>query len=113
VKRAAEIEQKIQADRQALAVEIETLEVEKRDLESAVVDLEKRLAMGEAERRELADKSAEKDQKIEGISASVISAAHDLEALMQQSPLTALDPAELKVKLPGLDLTPRDGGLSV
>jgi TonB family protein len=102
-KQAVEVDRKIQAEKEALSAEVDSLEKERRDLESGIIDLEKRLAMGEAKQGELTEASAEKSKGIQGITSHVVSAAHDLEALMRQSPLTAFDPNRLERLQPFLE----------
>jgi TonB family protein len=94
-KRAGDIEKRIRAEREALAAEIEALESERRELESAIIELEKQLAANDAKRAELSEENIAKVGAIRGVTASFVGAAGDLEALMRQSSLTALDPERL------------------
>jgi TonB family protein len=103
VERAAAIDEEIRAEREALAAEIEALETEKRELEGAVIGLEKKIAIGEAKHEEIIETNSEKAREIQGIAGSISSAARDLQALMRQSPLAALEPGRLERLAPYVD----------
>jgi len=104
VTRAAVIDEEIRAEREALAAEIEALETEKRGFEGAVIDLEKKIAVGEAKHEEIIETNSEKAREIQGIAGSISSAAQDLQALMRQSPLAALEPGRLERIAPYVDV---------
>jgi biopolymer transport protein ExbD len=94
--RAADVERKIAAERQTLIGRIDSLEAEKKSLEHAVGDLESRISTEHTKRDELADAWTQRDLQFKRISNSLRIVAHHLDALMQQSPLAALDPDRMK-----------------
>jgi len=94
--RAREAEDAILADRGALLAEVERLEAEERGLDERLAATEGRVATLEARRERLADRWGREELQYKEISGNVRLAARDLQALLEQSPLTALRPERLE-----------------
>jgi biopolymer transport protein ExbB len=95
LRRAEEVEAKILADRDKLIAEVERLEAEERVLEAEVTRLERQVADYELSLERLEDKWARRELDFKEVSGNVRVVARDLETMLQQSPMTALDPARL------------------
>jgi biopolymer transport protein ExbB len=95
--RARKVEESILRDREELTAEVERLEAEERVLDGTLAGLEGWVATLEARRERLADQWARQELEYKEISGNVRLAARDLEALLEQSPMTALRPERLEV----------------
>jgi biopolymer transport protein ExbB len=101
--RAEEIEERILADRDKLIAEVERLEAEERVLEDEVARLERQVADYELSLERLEDRWARRELDFKEVSGNVRVVARDLEAMLQQTPMTALDPGRLDVVQPLLE----------
>jgi len=97
IERASEIEGAILSDREKLTAEVERLEAEERQLDAELASLESTVTRLDARRERLADQWARQELEYKEISGNVRLAARDLEALLEQSPMTALRPERLEV----------------
>jgi len=102
IERAREVEQRILNDRQALLAEVERLEALQRTLESDLAGLEQRIEADERRRERLTEEWERVEMDFREISGNVRVVARDLEAMLHQSPLTALAPDRLDVLAPVL-----------
>ena len=93
--RAQEVEAKILNDRQALLAQIEELEGRGKKLEAEIKVLQARKTAAQARHEKLDEKWTTKEVEFREISGNVRMAARDIEALLQQSPITALTPGRL------------------
>ncbi len=93
--RAKEIEDKILNDRTALLAEVQKLEAQQKSLEDEVDALQKRKASDQTKHDKLNETWTTKEVEFKEISGNVRVAARDVEALLNQSPLTALHPERL------------------
>jgi biopolymer transport protein ExbB len=100
--KAAEVEAKIMNDRAALLAQVESLEAEKKQLEADIKALQQRKATGRARHETLTDKWSTKEVEVREISGNVRITAKDIEALLNQSQLTALYPGRLDAIAPVL-----------
>lgn len=103
LRRAEEVEEKILADRDKLIAEVERLEAEERMLETGVDRMERQLSDYELSLERLEDKWARRELDFKEISGNVRVVARDLETMLQQSPMTALDPGRLDEVQPLLE----------
>jgi len=95
VDRARLAEENILNDRVALVAEVERLEEEERALDGRLAALEERVATLEATRERLSERWGREELQYREISGNVRLAARDLQAMLEQSPLTALRPERL------------------
>jgi len=95
IDRAREAEEQILGDRASLLAAVEELEAEDRALDAQLTDLEAQVARLESRRERLADRWARSELEYKEISGNVRLAARDLAAMLEQSPMTALDPERL------------------
>jgi biopolymer transport protein ExbB len=102
LQRAAELEAKIVGDRSALLAKIEGLEAKKKQLETEIESLQRRKNDGRTRNEALTDKWTGKEVEFREISGNVRITAKDIEALLNQSQLTALYPDRLKAIEPVL-----------
>jgi biopolymer transport protein ExbB len=101
--RAREIEKKIIDDRAALLAEVERLEARRKELESSIEALVRGKAAKDADREKLTEKWEAREVEFKEISGNVRVAARDVEALLNQSPMTALSPERLERVAPLLE----------
>ncbi|MGD9141157.1 MAG: MotA/TolQ/ExbB proton channel family protein [bacterium] len=95
LRRAEEVEAGILADQDKLIAEVERLEAEERELEAEVDRLERQVADYELSLERLEEKWARRELDFKEISGNVRVVARDLETMLQQSPMTALEPGRL------------------
>jgi biopolymer transport protein ExbB len=101
--RAKEIEDKILNDRTALVAEVEKLEARQQELEDSIDGLVKGKAAKAAHREKLTEKWETREVEFKEISGNVRVAARDVEALLNQSPISALSPERLERVAPLLE----------
>ena len=102
LQRAADVEAKIEGDRAALLAQVETLETQKKQLEADITALKRRKEVGRSRHEVLSDKWTTKEVEFREISGNVRITAKDIEALLNQSQLTALYPGRLDAIAPVL-----------
>lgn len=93
--RARLVEEKITSDRAALIAEVEKLEKRQAELEESVAYYDWKLKEDERKRQTLENLWSKKEMDYREISGNVRVVARDLETMITQSPLTALDPGRL------------------
>jgi biopolymer transport protein ExbB len=98
--RAAEVEQRILSDRAKLTEEVARLEKREAELDSELKGLLARISAGEKRMEKLEDKWAGRELEFKEISGNVRVVARDLETLLKQSPLTAIDRSRLTALAP-------------
>jgi biopolymer transport protein ExbB len=96
LQRAAEVEAKIVNDRAALLAQVAGLEAQKKQLEGDIKALLQRKETGRARHEVLNDKWTTREVEFREISGNVRITAKDIEALLNQSQLTALYPKRLE-----------------
>jgi biopolymer transport protein ExbB len=96
LKRSEEIESRILSDRQALLAEVQKLEAEERTLDADLARLERQIQSDEALFEKLTDRWSKREMEFREISGNVRVSARDLETLLEQSPITALEPERLR-----------------
>ncbi|HEU4365384.1 MAG TPA: hypothetical protein VFT13_07945, partial [Candidatus Krumholzibacteria bacterium] len=101
--RAREIEEKIINDRTALLAEVARLEDRQKELESSIEGLVRGKDAKQAHREKLTEKWETREVEFREISGNVRVAARDVEALLNQSPMTALSPDRLARVAPLLE----------
>lgn len=94
--RAREVEAKILNDRQALLAQIAELEGRQKQLEADIKGLQQRKTEMQGRHEKLEEKWTTKEVEFREISGNVRMAARDVEALLHQSPITALSPQRLE-----------------
>mgnify|MGYP001823973837 FL=1 len=110
-KRAAEVEQRILSDRAKLSEEVAKLEKLEAELDAEQKRLGRKIAADELRLEKLDEKWADRELDFKEISGNVRVVARDLETLLKQSPLTAIDTGRLaelspllrKGYFPGID----------
>jgi len=90
-----EAEQRILNDRATLSAEVVRLEAQQRELEVAIARLEREDSAGQVRLQSLEAEWSESELEFREISGNVRLAARDLQAALQQSPLTGLRPDRL------------------
>jgi biopolymer transport protein ExbB len=93
--RAKAIEQTILSDRGRLVREVDSLEARQKMLEGDIASLERRIEEREKRRQALADEWGRREIDFKEVSGNAIMAARELQAYLEQSPITALDPDRL------------------
>ncbi|HEX5133501.1 MAG TPA: MotA/TolQ/ExbB proton channel family protein [Candidatus Krumholzibacteria bacterium] len=101
--RAHAIEEKIINDRSTLIAEVARLEARQKELENSIDGLVKGKAAKTDHRERLTDKWETREVEFKEISGNVRVAARDVEALLNQSPITALAPERLERVAPLLE----------
>lgn len=96
LQRSAEVEAKIMNDRAALLAQVEGLEAQKQKLETDIKSLLQRKETGRARHEALNDKWSTREVEFREISGNVRITAKDIEALLNESQLTALYPQRLE-----------------
>jgi biopolymer transport protein ExbB len=96
LERARQVEEQILSDRSKLVAEVEKLEAERVRLDLELTALEKKVEESEKLRATLADKWAGREIEFKEISGNVRVVARDLEAILLQSPVSALVPGRIE-----------------
>jgi biopolymer transport protein ExbB len=93
---AQQVEEQILNDRTRLVAEVERLEAEQLRLDAELAALDKKVEQTQKLRETLADKWAGREIEFKEISGNVRVVARDVEALLLQSPISALVPGRLE-----------------
>ena len=101
--RAREVEERIINDRAALAAEVTRLEARQKELEGSIDGLVRGKEAKTSHRERLTDDWETREVEFKEISGNVRVAARDVEALLNQSPITALLPDRLQRVQPLLE----------
>jgi biopolymer transport protein ExbB len=101
--RAREIEDKIVNDREGLLAEVARLEARQKELENSIEAFVRGKEAKSAHREKLTEKWETREVEFKEISGNVRVAARDVEALLNQSPMTALSPERLERVAPLLE----------
>ncbi len=101
--RAARIEQEILSDKARLTAEVERLEKEQADLQTALANLERTLINDGKRLDRLTARWEALDIAAKEVSGNVLVAARDMKELLEASPLTAIAPERLEAIAPVLD----------
>jgi biopolymer transport protein ExbB len=92
---AAQIEQRILADRERLTAVVDSLEARQQSLEQELRDLARGQDEASARRDRLQDEWSNEELEFRELTGNIRVAARDLESLLRSSPLTATDPGRL------------------
>jgi biopolymer transport protein ExbB len=103
LERAKQIEEQILNDRTKLVAEVEKLEAERVRLDTELTVLEKKVEETAKHRETLSEKWAGREIEFKEISGNVRVVARDLEALLLQSPVSALVPGRVDTIKPLFD----------
>jgi len=94
--RALEVEAKIVNDRAALTAELARLEAEQKQLEADIKALQAEKGVRQKTHETVSEKWSGKEVEFREVSGNVRTAARDIEALLNQSPMTALSSERLE-----------------